>query len=136
VIREHADAILTLLRAAPGGTPLTVHDGAVPNGAVPPYVVVYFADNDPELPDSRPLSPPPGRYVLRLYAHSVGGNAPASRAVGERVRGVLLNVVPQVAGRQCFPIRREDGQPPQRDESTGTLVMDRVDIYRLESEPA
>lgn len=135
MIREHADAVLALLRAAPG-TPLTVHDGAVPNGAVPPYVVVYFADNDPEDADSRSLEDAQTRYVVRAYCHSVGGNAAASRAVGDKVRAQLLGVTPAVAGRACWPIRREDGQPPQRDESTGSLVMDRVDIYRLASEPA
>ena len=133
-IRVHCDALLALLRQAPGT--LTVHDGAVPNGTVPPYVLVYFADADPELPDSRPLDGASQRHILRAYVHSVGGNAAAARALGERVRAALLDVVPTVTGRECFPIRREDGQPPQRDESTGVLVMDRVDVYRLESVPA
>lgn len=142
MIREHADAVLALLRAAPGTTALTVYDGAVPEDPAtgrskpPPYALVYFADSDPEEPDSRPLSGRPARYVLRAYVHSVGLTASAARSVGERVRAALLNVRPTVAGRQCWPIRREDGQPPQRDDSTGSAVMDRVDVYRLESEPA
>ena len=133
-VRAHADAVLALLRAADGS--LTVHDGAVPTGGVPPYVLVYFGDDDPELPDSRPLEGASERFVLRVYAHSVGGNAAAARAVGERVRAALLDVVPAIAGRACWPIRREESSPPQRDESTGILVMDRVDIYRVESVPA
>ncbi|QLQ37989.1 hypothetical protein [Micromonospora robiginosa] len=141
MIRAHADAVLALLAAAPGTGPLAVYDGAVPEDATgrskpPPYALVYFADADPEEPDSRPLSGRPARYVLRAYVHSVGLTASASRSVGERVRAALLNVRPTVAGRQCWPIRREDGQPPQRDDSTGSPVMDRVDVYRLESEPA
>lgn len=141
MIREHADAILALLRAAPGPA-LTVYDGAVPLDPVtgksppPPYVVVYFADSDPELTDSRSLEEMPGRYVVWVYCHSVGGNGAAAREVADRVRAQLLAVTPSVAGRSCFPIRREDGQPPQRDESTGTVVMDKVDVYRLVSEPA
>ncbi|HEY9414670.1 MAG TPA: hypothetical protein VIQ30_07930, partial [Pseudonocardia sp.] len=124
-----------LLAAAPG-TPLKVLDGAVPSGTVPPYVLLYFGDEDPELPDSRPLEGGSERFVLRVWAHCVGGNAAAARTLGERVRAALLDVVPVISGRACFPIRREEGSPPQRDESTGTLVMDRVDIYRLESVPA
>ena len=141
MIREHADAILALLRAAPGPA-MTVYDGAVPTNPTtgksypPPYVVVYFTDDDPEDADSRSIEDVHSRYVVRAYCHSVGENGAASRAVADRVRGQLLGVVPTITGRSCFPIRREDGQPPKRDESTGSLVMDRVDIYRLASEPA
>ncbi|MEU8371218.1 tail completion protein gp17 [Micromonospora tulbaghiae] len=133
-VRAHADAVLALLAAAPGN--LRVLDGAVPKETAPPYVLLYFGDEDPELPDSRPLEGSSERFVLRVWVHSVGGNASAARALGERVRAALLDVAPSIAGRVCWPIRREEGSPPQRDESTGTLVMDRVDIYRLESVPA
>ena len=136
MIREHADAILALLRAAPGTAPLVVLDGYVPTGTTSPYVLVYFADNDPEDAESRSAEDGPGRYVVWAYCHSVGGNADAARKVGDRVRTALLGAVPAVAGRSCFPIRREDGGPPDRDESTGVLVMDKVDVYRLASEPA
>ena len=141
MIREHADAILALLRAAPGTAPLVVLDGYVPTDSAgksqpPPYVLVYFADNDPEDAESRSAEDGPGRYVVWAYCHSVGGNADAARKVGDRVRTALLGAVPAVAGRSCFPIRREDGGPPDGDESTGVLVMDKVDVYRLASEPA
>jgi hypothetical protein len=132
-VQAHADAVLTLLRA---DTSLTVHDGRVPNGAVPPYVVVYFYDTDPELADSRSVTGGSSRYLLRVYCHCVGGNQIAARAVSQRVRAALLDAAPTVSGRVCFPIRREDGQPVERDESTGTLVHSKVDLYRLESEPA
>lgn len=134
MIRAHCDAVLAMLQGAPGS--LRVLDGAVPTGAVPPYVLLYFGDDDPEQVDSSPMDGTSERFVLRVYAHSVGGNAAAARALGERVRTALLDQVPTVAGRVCWPIRREEGQPPQRDESTGVLVMDRVDVYRLESVPA
>ncbi|WP_435871301.1 tail completion protein gp17 [Micromonospora tulbaghiae] len=124
------------MRSASGSPSLVVHDGEVPDGAVPPYVVVYFDDTDPELPDSRPLDGQPKRFVLHIYAHCVGGHAIAARAVSQRVRGALLGMRPTVTGRQCFPIRREDGQPPRPDETTGRMVMDKIDLYRLESEPA
>lgn len=135
-INDHAFAMTNLLAAELGPPPLVWFDGHVPDGTSPPYALVYFADADPELPDSRPLDGKPQRFVQRAYVHSVGANATAARVVAERVRQAWLNVTPTIAGRSCFPIRREDGGPPQRAESTGGLVMDKTDIYRLESEPA
>lgn len=135
MIDEHAAAVLALLDADNTSPALVVLDGKVPNGTLPPYVLVYVADSDPELADSTPLTGRSERYVMRAYCHSVGGNGQAARMVADRVRAALLDVVPTVAGRNCFPIRREDGQPPQRDESTGTTVIDKVDVYRLESLP-
>jgi hypothetical protein len=136
VIDEHAAAVLALLNAVDDVPALVVHDGRVPNGATAPYVLVYFDDSDPELTDSRPLTGASQRHVLRAICHSVGTNGQAARMVADRVRTALLDVVPAVIGRTCMPIRREDGQPPQRDEDTGTTVFDKVDVYRLESLPA
>jgi hypothetical protein len=133
VIDEHAAAILALLDADNTAPALVVLDGKVPTGTVAPYVLVYFAAYDSET--SRPLTLASQRAVVRAYCHSVGGNAKAARIVADRVRVALLDVVPTVAGRKCFPIRREDSQPPQRDESTGTTVMDQIDTYRLETVP-
>lgn len=136
MIAEHASAMLALLTADAGQPPLVVLDGKVPNGTVPPYVLVYFADADPEQAGSAALTNRSERHSTRAYVHSVGGNATAARMVGDRVRTAWLDVTPTVAGRQCWPIRREDGQPENRDETTGTLVMDQVDVYRLESLPS
>ncbi|MEV4197017.1 hypothetical protein [Micromonospora globbae] len=139
--RAHADAMLELARAAPGTTPLVVFDGYVPKDATgkrhpPPYALAYFSDSDPEDADSRPLEDTPGRFVLTAWWHLVGENAAATRALAERLRAALLGKTPTVAGRVCFPIRREEANPPEPDESTGGLVFDRVDVYRFASEPA
>ncbi|GAB2951911.1 hypothetical protein GCM10027280_45370 [Micromonospora polyrhachis] len=139
IIQAHAQALLDLLAAAPGTVPLVVLDGAVPAGRTPPYVLAYLTVRTPsgEMPaDSTSLDMDSDRIVLTAYLHCVGGNAAAARAVAGRVRGQLLNVVPVIAGRECWPIRQDDGQPPQRDETTGVLVMDQVDVYRLETLPA
>lgn len=134
--KEHAQVMLDLA-AGPGlGTTLTVLDGANPDNVPPPYVLVYFVDSDPEDTDSRSVEDAPGRFVVRGYFHLVGETAAATRALGDKLRARLLGVTPTIAGRSCFPIRREDSTQPQRDESTGRLVMDRVDVYRLASEPA
>lgn len=136
MIQAHADAMLALLDADNGPPPLVVLDGAVPTGQRPPYVLIYFTDADPEQSGSRRLTGESRRHVTRAYSHSVGGDAVAARGVAQRVRAAWLDVVPVIAGRTCFPIRREEGQPAERDETTGTLVMDQVDVYRLESFPS
>lgn len=128
--QAHAAAIIALLAA---DTELTTYDGRVPNGAVPPYALLYFADADPEDTESRPLTGASQRHVTRAICHCVGGDQTAARIVAGRVRTRLLDVVPTIAGLVCMPIRREDGQPTQRDETTGTLVQDLVVVYRLES---
>lgn len=131
VEQAHADAILGLLNA---DTDLTVYDSAVPKGALPPYVLVYPSTTTPE---GTSLTNLQDRAVTRAYCHCVGADAIAARAVAGRVAAALLNVTPTVTGRVCWPIRDDDaGAPPDRDESTGVLVMDRLAVYRLESLPA
>lgn len=134
MIDEHARAVIDLLDADNGPPALNVHDGKVPSGVDPkasPYVLVYFDSNDPEW--TKEASP--WRFELTATCHSVGATAQAARMVADRVRTALLAVAPTVAGRTCFPIVRESGMPPQRDETTGSTVFDQVDIYRLTSLP-
>ncbi len=132
----HASAILALLDADNNPPALVVLDGSVPQGTLPPYVLVYFDHADPELAESRPLTGSSQRHVTRAICHCVGGNQAASRAVAQRVRTALLDVVPTVSGRTCAPIRAEDSQPTRRDETTGALLMDTVLTYRSESVPS
>lgn len=135
MIDSHAAAVLALLDAVNDVPPLNVHDGKVPAGTDPkvaPYVLVYFDSNDPESDkEARPY-----RFEMTATCHCVGGSARAARMVADRVRTALLAVTPTVAGRSCFPITREGGAPPDRDESTGSLVMDQVDLYVIRSLPA
>lgn len=144
-IQAHAQAVLDLLDADNEPPPLVVFDGAVPRdpatgkSRTPPYVLVYFTVSTPSgemAADSTSLDMDSDRIVLRAYCHSVGGNAQAARIVAGRTRAALLNVTPTIAGRTCWPIRHDEGRPAERDESAGTLVLDQVDVYRLESVPA
>jgi hypothetical protein len=137
-LQAHAQAVLTLLDADNTAPALVVLDGTVPVGQTPPYVLCYFMLGTPSAdlePDKADLTYDATAVQVRAYCHSVAGNAAASRAVATRVRNALLNVVPTVSGRSCFPIRWQDGQPQQRDESTGTVVFDQVDIYGFMSVP-
>lgn len=143
-IQAHAQAVLDLLDADNTAPALVVLDGFVPKDPAtqksipPPYVLLYFTVSSPtatDAPDSTDLTFDQRRVVLEAYCHSVGGNAAAARAVATRVRNALLNVKPTITGRTCAPIRHVDNQPPQRDETTGTLVFDQIDIYRFQSVP-
>jgi hypothetical protein len=134
MIDEHAAAVLALLDADNASPALNVYDGKVPDGTDPrtsPYVLVYCYSTDPDLDFT-------GRsytFTLNVVAHCVGGNAQAARMVADRVRTALVDVTPAVSGRSCYPIRRTESVPPQRDESTGSTVMDQVDTYVLSSVP-
>lgn len=133
----HADAILNLLAGAPPPTPaLVVYDGKAPDdpaALATEYCLVYMYTTRP---DGTALTNASDRAVTRAVCHCVGADARAARAVAGRVASALLDVVPTIAGRTCFPIR-DDGapQPPRPDNSTGPLVMDQVVTYRLESLP-
>jgi hypothetical protein len=135
VIQAHADAFLARLRA---DSQLVTLDGATDKSSAPPYVLVYltFWTPDGEIaPDKVPLTFDTDVLEVRGYCHSVGANAMASRAVAQRVRAALLNQRLTIPGRDCFPIRWKDGNPAQRDESTGVLVIDQVDVYGFTSVP-
>jgi hypothetical protein len=70
-------------------------------------------------------------WTTRWYLHCVGANEYAAAAVRMRARVALLDFRPTIAGRNCGPIRLEASNPPQRDDSTGVLVVDALDVYRL-----
>ncbi|MGC5033077.1 hypothetical protein [Micromonospora sp. DT229] len=130
-VQEHADAYLGLLRATPR---FPVHDGVVPAKTLPPYVVVYVVvdDSDGQSPEwGDGLDGVSGVVTARAYCHSVGGSAQAARTVAGWVREQLLDKEPTVTGRTAGMIRKDFSSPPVRDESTGTPVMDQIDVYRL-----
>lgn len=132
----HADAILALLDADNALPPLVVYDGRVPDGAVPPYVLVQTHVEYPKSGAGNSLDGQSKTVVARFYCYCVGGNAIAARAVAQRTRAALLNVRPVIAGRECGLIDEEQSIPPDRDEQTGTLVMTAIRVYRLRTDPA
>lgn len=99
----------------------------------PPYIRPYLSV---EYSGPESLAHRSDRAVVWIWLHCVGYNDQAASEVAAAARAVLLDVTPTVAGRSCFPIRFDNGRPPQVDESTGRLVVDQLDIYRLESVPS
>lgn len=124
---------LTLLAADVGPPPLVVFDGVVPaNTPVNAgYVLVYSYISRPSEDPDNPLNGLTKVWDCRWILHCVSGSAAGARGVAQRARTALLDVRPVVAGLSCGLIRLEDTQPPQRDETTGGLVMDSTATYRL-----
>lgn len=130
-----ANSALTLLSAALGALtpPIPVYDGKVPDGSPPRYVLVYTTIDRPSDDPANAVDGRSRTFVARWICHCVGGgdNAVAARAVAQQVRTALLDVRPAITGLSPGLIRLEQSQPPQRDEQTGDLVLDAVEVYRL-----
>jgi hypothetical protein len=137
--RDHANAVLTLLHTALDPVPIAVYDGVVPSPfpdpAANPWLLVYFDASWPTDGAANTLDGKSATYVLTVQCHSTAASAAGARAIAGQARAALLNVRPTVAGRVCWPIRRVEGQPPNKDETLGFLVMDKVDVYELASAP-
>lgn len=140
-IQDLADAFFALARSAPGSPSLQVLDGHVDDGVTAPYALVYFYIETPDglaAPDAVNLTFDSDVIDALAYVHCVGAEpqaARAARAVAGRVRSALLNQTLTIVGRQCFPIRWREGQPPARNEETGRVVFDQVDVYSFRSVP-
>jgi hypothetical protein len=135
-VQDHANAFLALLRT---DAQLVTYDGAVPKTPATQYALIYIYIETPDglaEPDKVPLTFDSDAINARVYVHCVGADAAAARAVAGRVRATVLNKTLTIANRSCFPIRWREGQPPQRNEETGVLVMDQVDVYGWSSVPA
>jgi hypothetical protein len=134
----HAQAVLDRLGAS-GSPALTVHDGRVPDAAVPPYVLVRVAVRNlgaAERPDASNLilQSLPIQTTVRVY--SVAETARAVRAVTNRVSVALLDWTPAVTGRSCSPLRHDESFDVDPDEQTGIAYHEVVDVYRFTSHPA
>jgi len=128
-----ANVALTLLAADVGPPALVVFDGVVPpNTPVNAgYVLAYSYLSRPSDDQDNSANGRSGVWNQRWILHCVGGTAAAARAVAQRARTALLDVQPTIVGLSCGRIRLEETQPPQRDETTGVLVMDAVNTYSL-----
>lgn len=133
-LQDHAAAVLALLRAQPDLVVFPTEDSGpetVPRGTAPPYVSVHMVADRPL---GGRLSMRSTRFRMRIYANCVGATDVGARAVADLVADALLDVKPDINGRNCYPIRSEIGRDPREDESTGALVVTITETYRLESE--
>lgn len=133
-ISDHADAVLALLRD--GALADIVLDGVVPPGKKPPYVLVYMHAERPKGAPGNSIDGLSAQMDFRTICHCVGPDATGARAMASQVETALLDVVPEVPGRECGQISRESSASPVSNEETGTQVMDQVDVYRVITTPA
>lgn len=132
--QAHATAILGLLTSAG----ITCHDGAVPANPTYPYAVLYV-NSGARLPSAITLASTHQVYDVQIT--SVGATAASARIYAEKVLSALLDVVPTVSGRTCFPTRHEAAQPVREDRdvtitTTATHPFYAVDVFRVASIPA
>lgn len=132
----HAQVGLDLLEATPGLGATKVFDGKVPDPTPdPPYVILYVSVDWTRDGIGTALNADQVTVMTTYNCHCVGLTAASARAVGMLVRSALLNVRPVIAGRSCGPIKQDETLPPQRDETTGRLVMDSISVYSYLSTP-
>lgn len=129
----HAQVALAIL-TADGNQP--VYPGVAPDGVVPPYVLVYTVVEWPATGDGNTFDGHTGTCVTRWYTHSVGATDQSTRAIANRVRQLLVNVHPTVAGRSCGLIQQEAALPLVPNETAGSLVQDLAAVYVLTTYPS
>jgi hypothetical protein len=136
ILEDHAAAFLGLI----SGTGLTTYDSQVTAAPPAQYVLVYPLFETPDgllAPDALSLTLASTALDVSMYVHNVGVTAQSARATASRTRGAVLDVVPVVAGRICFPVRWREGQPARRNEEIpGAPVFDEVHVYSWRSLPA
>lgn len=125
---KHARVALDILAADDG---VALYEGKVPDSAPPPYALVYTSVTWPGSGEGQSFDGHTGTCVTRWIVHNAGGTDQAARAIGNRVRQLLVNVEPEIEGRSCGLIQQEDALPPVPDETTGVLVQDVIAVYIL-----
>lgn len=126
----HAAALLALLHSNPL---LTVYDERVPETPASAYVRPYVNELA-RIGDDLTMGPTEAK--VWVSCHCVADTAKGARIVANNVRATLLGVRLNVTGWLCWQIHHEQSIPPQRDESTGRLVMDQIDVYSLVTKQA
>jgi hypothetical protein len=129
----HIDAAMSLLRADTGLTVYPDAEGFTPPLAALPYVRVYGYIERPSDAAGNSLAGVSRSWTTYLYAHCVGANEYAALAMAMRVRAAWLDVRPVVAGRDCGLLREYLCNPPLKDETSGSEVLDALCVYRFTS---
>jgi hypothetical protein len=135
IYSEHADAVLALLNARPELAD-KVHDAVVPPKTVPPYVLVHMHRERPKGADGNNLGGESSQITYRAICHCIGRDAAAARAMAYQVEAALLDVTPEIVGRECGQVGLESAQSPGTNQETGVPVVDEIDTYRFVSHPA
>lgn len=122
----HVTWVLDRLKAGlPAG--VAVYDGEVPDTPGQTYVVLY---PDPGSTDRSSLQAVSDTFDQIVQPTCVGTSATQARGVLDAVRRALVDQMPVVAGRTCWPVIEVPGTPPmQRDPKTRDPVIDRPRFF-------
>ena len=121
-VDPHVVAVQALITTALAGTQIKFGDGEVPADADQMYTVMYA---DPGMRDRSTIRAVTDQLALTFQMTCVGMSAAQARRVLDVVVGGLVDHVPAVSGRTCWPITLIDGTPPvfrdddARDPVTG-----------------
>lgn len=133
VSREHKDAWVALLEAAG----LTVYQADVPETPVTPYVIVYPDQGRRTRPKFLPVS---SRLTQTVQVTAVGADLDEAHWAADKASAALVDVVPAVIGRVCWPIWQETAVPAQRDDDNRTAdgrpLFYAIGVYQLQTQPA
>lgn len=125
----HAKVAIDILT---GDAQVPVYRSATPDNVAPPYVLIYSAVTWPSVGIGDALDGRSGTCVTRWFVNCVGSTEAAALSVSNRARQLLLNVRPAIAGRSCGLIKQDPADiPPERDETTGTLIVNLRTQYVL-----
>jgi hypothetical protein len=125
------DAALAVIQAAvPAG--VTVYDGAVP-GIPPARYVVLYGDTGWRTSTGWDGLARDESYTIQVTTVASAGDSlmsagPLCRALAQRVRDALVDVVLTVPGLICGPVTHSLSNPPQVDEA----VKDRPTVYAVD----
>lgn len=128
----HAQVAFTALAA--NAALIHVFDGVVPSPTPdPPYVLIYSKISWPRDGIGTALTATQRTITCTYTCHCVGLSPRAARGIQMEVRATLLNLRPVISGRNCSPIKQDEQLEPDRDESTGRLVVDAISTYSYSS---
>jgi hypothetical protein len=128
--------LLTAAFASPG---IPLYDGKLPAATTTlamPWVLSYTSvEWEYDNPDGS-INHESSTCVTTWMLNIAAVNNTAAMAVLGVIRAALLDVVPVISGRVCWPIRMVSVQPPGNNEAIGTAVLDSIAIYELKTRPA
>lgn len=128
--REHADAILVLIRAA--GVTAGLAEAA--SDASPPYVVLH---PDPGHGAGGAIGDPSAHFRLDFQLTAVGESAEQALWVSDRACSAVNRAVPAVSGRAPWPVWADERpQPVRRDDTVTPPLFIAVTRWCLRTEPA
>ena len=132
----HVQAVITMLASATPTHPVYVGEVTVDNPSTPYWLVTP----DPGVLDRETLAGASSRIDMRIQIKSVGATAREAVAAAQAARSVLVDTVPTVTGRTCWPVRHTDTLPVMPDPgvtaTTSRRLHQAVDTFRIASVPA